>query len=421
MLSACEEPPAALGPTRIEAQTRASDLLAALAGRFGPIDRDPAFDAVRPKLVQNALTPSRIVDDPLAWTIWEGTRRTVELFGKPQASGYRIGLRAGAPLPLRPGEYRGVLRLRAEGRGAYEWLVRDELAVGGLRPADAAHALEALFRGAESAAGEGRGAPVDLRPQVLRALPNAAAAFGRLYALETLRATRQADGATAIELRVALEPARLRRVAPRYAWFLEKYATPIELRAEASVDAPTPDGVTPAFWIVEAAQRRATLRLRLRDGRLALLRSASGTVGDRLSVSLDYSTRAGPFRVGVRRLEAEVAFIGALERTSFTATFRREPEWRLPFVIRPLLRGSLRRPFEGEGSVLEYTIGEKGGVTRLERSYRLTVQENWIVRWIGGFTASAVSDFRRYAEAESDRFTADGLHALRKDVETLLR
>jgi hypothetical protein len=40
---------------------------------------------------------------------------------------------------------------------------------------------------------------------------------------------------------------------------------------------------------------------------------------------------------------------------------------------------------------------------------------------MGGLTATAVSDFRRNAEAESDRFTSEGLNALKQDVETLLR
>ena len=410
LLSGCEDPAAALGPTRADARARASDLLGALAARFGPVEREPAYDALRPKLVRNALTPSRIVDDPHAWTAWEGARRSVEFRGTPDASGYRIGLRAEAPSPVSAGEYRGILTLRSEGRGSYEWVVRDELAIGELLPDDAGRALEALFRAAEGEAAAAQGAPVDLRPHVVRALPLAADAFGRLFALQALRATREPDGATSLELRVAMEPARIEPTAPRYARFLRKYVMPIELRTEAK-----------GFWTIEAAQGRATLRLRLRDGRLAPLGGGAQAMADTVEVSLDYSTPAGPFRVGVRRLQADVSLFGSSKRKSFTAVFVREPEWRLPFLLRPFLSGSLRRPFEGEGSLLEFAIGETDGVTCLTRRYRLAVKESWIVRWIGGLTAAAVNDFRRNAEAESDRFTAEGLSALRKDVEALLR
>jgi hypothetical protein len=116
-----------------------------------------------------------------------------------------------------------------------------------------------------------------------------------------------------------------------------------------------------------------------------------------------------------------VSLFGSSQRKAFTAVFARQPEWRLPFLVRPFLRGSLRRPFEGEGSLLEFAIAETDGVTCLTRRYRLAVKESWIVRWMGGLTATAVSDFRRNAEAESDRFTSEGLNALKQDVETLLR
>ena len=318
-----------------------------------------------------------------------------------------------------------MVGLHVERRGEYEWRVRDELAVGGLLPEDAARAFAALLGETEAAARDAQGAPVDLRPRVLSALPRAAAAFGRLYSLEVLQAMGEADGATAVELRVALEPERLRPSAPGFAWFLDKYVTPIELRAVASgtagsAEEPRLSGVTP-IWSLHAVRRRATLRLRVHDRQLAPAGRASATYGNRIRVALDYSTRSGPFRVGVSGLEADVALVGTPREKSFTASFRQEPEWRVPFLIRPLLRGSLKRPFEGEGSSLSYALAQAEGVTRLERSYRLPVKESWIVRWIGGLTSSSVSDFRRQAEAESDQFTADGLGALRQDLETLLR
>jgi len=50
----------------------------------------------------------------------------------------------------------------------------------------------------------------------------------------------------------------------------------------------------------------------------------------------------------------------------------------------------------------------------------LRVQESWIIRWLGGVSDKAVSDFRRGAEAEADRFSRECLYALRDDVVTVL-
>jgi hypothetical protein len=48
--------------------------------------------------------------------------------------------------------------------------------------------------------------------------------------------------------------------------------------------------------------------------------------------------------------------------------------------------------------------------------YRARVQETWILRWLGGQTSNALSEFRRGAEAEADRFHRDCLLAVRDDL-----
>jgi hypothetical protein len=93
----------------------------------------------------------------------------------------------------------------------------------------------------------------------------------------------------------------------------------------------------------------------------------------------------------------------------------------MPFVIKPFLRSSLRRPFEGEGALLAYGIRENGsGMTTVSREYRIAVQESWLVRWIGGNTGDAVASFRESAEAEAERFYGEALLALRADLIRLL-
>ncbi|HOG28514.1 MAG TPA: hypothetical protein PLT35_04475, partial [Vicinamibacterales bacterium] len=54
----------------------------ALADRFGPIDRDPAYDALRRKLNRMSFAPSRGFDDPAAWTAKGPGWREVDLVGR---------------------------------------------------------------------------------------------------------------------------------------------------------------------------------------------------------------------------------------------------------------------------------------------------------------------------------------------------
>ena len=103
------------------------------------------------------------------------------------------------------------------------------------------------------------------------------------------------------------------------------------------------------------------------------------------------------------------------------AAFAREPDWVLPFAVKPLLRSSLRRPFEGDGAFLAYGIRESGPATTLaSREYRIAVKESWVVRWLGGNTGDAMASFREGAEAEAERFDAEALMALRADLVRLL-
>ena len=48
------------------------------------------------------------------------------------------------------------------------------------------------------------------------------------------------------------------------------------------------------------------------------------------------------------------------------------------------------------------------------------MRESWIVKWIGGVGDATMSDFRKGAESESDRYSQECLYAVRDDVVTLL-
>jgi hypothetical protein len=388
----------------------ADEFAVALATRFGPIERGPRFDAARPKLARSALVPSRVFDEAGLWTASEGEWRQLDYFGHRDGERYRLEVQPSAPPPRDAGDYRGRLRLHRIEDGRYEWIMRQELAVGSLRPDDVAEALTVLFRGIENVSA------AEARDRAAETFPRSAASFSRLYDLETLELVPEPGGATAVRLGIRLKPDRIRETAPRYAAFLEKIAAPMRASAMVSDTSGTP------WWGLEMGELLWTFRFRVRDGSLVPLEgSTERRLPEKLRLHIDFSTKAGLFTIGVRRLVAEIALTRTPYEKGYTASYRQQPEWRLPFLVKPFLRSSLSYPFEDPGSTSYFALRQSAdGPSKLVRDYGIRVRESWIVKWMGGLGNSAVGDFRRGAESESDRYSRECLYALRDDVVTLL-
>jgi hypothetical protein len=403
----CHEPARELarGPAGAEA---ARVLVQALADRFGPVNREAGFDAIRPMLAAGALVPSRAFESPSVWRTSGDGWRAVDLDGYAWGGVYRIGARAEA-LPVRaPGQYRGRVHLRRTGGGRFEWLVTEDLALGPARPADLAGALDTLFRAAE------RATEASARAGIAAALPRASAKLGQLLRIETLRLSREAAGATSVHLGVRLDPAGIRAFAPRYAAFLVKYATPVR----ASVAVLDPEGAT--WWTLAAVGNLWTLRLRVREGSLVPL---EGPADRRLPGTLrargDVATRMGRFGVGARSIAAEVALTRAGAEKALSARFLEEPDWELPFLVETFLNSPLRYPFDPPGSEVAWALRETPAGTVFTGLYRARVRETWVLRWLGGMMGNAVSEFRLGAEREADQYHRECLLALRDDLGAL--
>lgn len=388
----------------------ADELVVAIATRFGPVQRGPRFDAARPKLARSALVPSRVFDDATVWTTQEGDWRQLEYFGRREGEKYRLGVRPSAPPPRDPGDYRGRLRLHRVEEGRFEWAMKQELAVGGLQPEHLSEAITLLFRAAEGTTGDGA------RAAAGRSFPRSVRAFSRLFEVETLDLVPNPGGVTAIHFAVRLSPDRIRPTAPRYAAWLEKHSAPIRAKVTAT------DGAGATWWKFEVEELLWTFRLRLKDGSLVPLEGAADRrLPNDFRVTADFSTKAGPFTVGLRNLVADVSLVRKPGEKGYETRFKKEPEWRLPFIVKPFLQSSLRYPFEGNGSWSSFAVrGSTDGPTKLVRNFGTRVRESWIVKWIGGASNAAVSDFRKGAESESDRFSRECIYAVRDDVVSLL-
>jgi hypothetical protein len=383
-------------------------LVEALADRFGPVEREPEFDALRPKLARAGLVPSLLFDDDAAWTTRGDTWRAFDLAGSASGGVYHIGIRAEAPPPVVTGQYRGRVRLHRPSAGRFEWAATDELSIGQARPSDLANALDTVFRGAE------RSTEASARAAIAKALPRASAQFGLLLPLETLTLQPDVHGATSVHLAVRLTPDGIRSFAPRYAAFLERYASPVRL----SLVVADTRGAT--WWTLDAAESLWTVRLRIRDGSLVPLDGpADRRLPERLHTRADLSTRIGRFEVGAERLAADLALTRTAGEKSLSARFLKEPDWRLPFLVETFLNSPLRYPFETPGSELEWAVRATDSGTLLVRRYRARLRETWILRWLGGKVDGAVGDFRRGAEREADLYYRASLLALRDDLAAL--
>jgi hypothetical protein len=385
----------------------ATTVLDALRARYGTIAREPALEKVRPKLESAVLVPSRVFDDTSVWTASEGDWRALWVEGRGDASAYRLGLSSTPPLPRAPGEYRARIALRRQKSGGFEWDTFDELALGALRPADLSAAFRALLRAAEN----GRG---DARAQVLAAMPRAARTFGRLFDLEALSLTPQPDGSQRIDVALRQRPERLKAEAPKFAEYLARRSKGTQFKMTVAL----PDGRV--LWSADGEDGAFRARLRAHGGRLLPLEGPAAPAGQRMSVTLDYSIKAGPFRVGVSALKAEIDTAPAGEPLALGVRMVEEPQWRIPFLVEPFMRSTLRYPFEDPG--VRFMIGvreEPGRGSLLVSDSRLQVKESWIVRWFGGISAKAMEELRQ-SEAEADRYSLECLTAVRDDMAALL-
>ena len=411
LATACRPAWDAFGTGPAQAQANGVALAEALHRRFLSVERSPFYSAARAKLGKRALSPSVVFDDTTAWTSRpDAKNRFLMAEGVATPDGhYRFTPRPNAPYPDRLADARHLTQLTKLARESeFEWRTSVDFALGSMTPADWGTFVRGLFASAE---GRNDG---DLRADVRSTLPRTTVALGRMFSLDTLHAQRLADGSTALTIFTTVHPGWLKVQFPQYAKFVDKYVSPSAYRIVLR------DSRNSRWLDLKADNRWLAIKLRVMNGGLVPLDGAVRPMPDTLQLSMDASTKFSIFTIGFRGMQGSIVFLRSATERGWAMRFDKAPEWQLPLFTGSMLRTPLRRPFEQGGVVgkVSFRTGA-GGQTWLSRDFRVAVQESAVIRFLGGFSGSAFSEFDGPAEQEENKFNAELFQAMRDDLKGL--
>jgi hypothetical protein len=398
-----------MGSSPDGARRNADHAFAGFAFRFFNVQRDAKFTTARPLMARHALVPSRIFGDTAVWSAsGPDSVRALHLEGRMAPRGYQFSARTAARYPEQLGDQRHFLQLTRLRTDEYEWITHVDHAIGPVRAPQVGDALGALFTGFERRTGE------QLRADIDAHFPRTARQMHQVMRLDSVTTALLPDGSTSFVMRVRITPDSIRRTAPAFAAYLDKYVMPSRLRMRLSDAAGTP------FFDLNVDEGTYWVRLRARGGELVALTGPPRPLPDSLRVRLDASARFKIFRVGFTNLVGDFTIERGDHQRGWLMRFRREPEWDFPLAADRLIRTPLRRPFAGRGSELRLAVRDDLGRQALSvRQVRTAVQESAIMRWLGGLGSTAFGDFEGTSEAEENRFLTELFGALRQDVAAL--
>lgn len=411
-MPACRAGVDAYASNPAEARQAASQAVTSVQYRFDSPLRDDRYDAARMRIARYALAPSKVENDTI-WTSRAGSRHELTAFGRIVEGRYLFSARSQVPMPTSVGESRHYVALDTLADGDRLWRTQVDQAIGSVTPQSMANVFIALFRSAERS-------PAAIRADYRRTMPRATASFGRLAAMDTVHTTRLDDGSTAVTLGVQLHPDRIAGELPDFSKYLKKYISPA--RYEFTLRDPTSTGVhaNDIWFAIEGDDDRVMFRFRSRNGRLQPLAGPARPMPDTLTLMVDASAKFGLFTVGVEQMRGRFVFVNTPDEVGWDMRFITPPKWHLPPIAGRLVRGSLNRPFQGDGVTAILTVKRLGnGQTVIHRRTDVAVSESAIMRWLGNLGFTAMDDFAGRVELEEARFLSQAMRAMRQDISAL--
>jgi hypothetical protein len=410
-LAGCREVAPAFGSNIAFARQNAEEFFYSVGSRFTNIQRPQRIIRARQQFGHYALTPSGVYNDTTVWlSIGPDSARLFGDEGHFSIDRYIVTAALSNNPPDALAESREIVRLRRLSDNEYEWFTNVEVALGRIPARNIADVLAAAL-----AAGEGK-TSAQIRANYTASFPRTGAALGRLFTIDTLRATPDSDGATTFDLAIRLTPEILKATMPHYAAYIDKYISKGKYRI-------TLTDKTGARWFdAWAANYYMHFKVRSKGGHFAPLEGAVRPMPEALSIHLDMTMKILVFTVGWREMIGDFDIINTAHERGWSMRFAKEPEWRLPPTVGYLLKSPLRRPFKDQGIPVRISIRDNpGSQTILNRRGTLVVQESGILRFLNRLSGTAVGDFLGSSEREANRFNADAFRALRIDVAELLR
>jgi len=410
-LSACREVAPAFGPNIPFARQNAEEFFYSVGSRFTNIQRPQRILRARQQFGHYALTPSGVYNDTTIWlSIGPDSARLFGDEGHFAVDRYIVTTALAQNPPDALTESREIVRLRKLSDNEYEWFTNVEVALGRMGAKSIADVLAASL-----AAGEGKSATA-IRANYTSAFSRAGAALGRLFTIDTLRATPDSDGATTFDIAIKLTPNILKESMPHYAAYIDKYISKGKYRITLSDQSGT-------HWFdAWAANYYMHFRVRSKGGHFAPLEGAVRPMPTNLTIHLDMSMKILIFTVGWTEMAGDFEVIDTPHERGWSMRFAKEPDWHLPLTVGTLLKSPLRRPFQGSGIPIRISIRDNpGSQTILNRRLSFVVQESGILRFLNRLSGTAVGDFLGASEREANRFNADAFRALRLDVSALLQ
>ncbi|HMA21245.1 MAG TPA: hypothetical protein VKO87_10605 [Gemmatimonadaceae bacterium] len=410
LATACRDVGPAFGPTIPAARTNAEQLFGGIAQRFTNVERNPKFRVARGKLGKYALTPSAIFNDTSVWTaMGSDNTRTVTVEGEYGNNKYIFAAKPTTTMANAPGDSRHTMVLRKINEDEYDWYTNVDIAAGDITANDMKNVVSALMKSAEHRT------PVAIREDYRSSFPRTTAALGRLFTLDSLRVTNDADGATTIFLGIRLNADKIRPVYPALADYLDKYSTESKYKSVIS----DKYGVR---WIeLAGADNFMTLKLRSIDGHFAPLSGPLRPIPDDLILDSEFSTKILIFHVGFRKLIGNVSVIDGEHERGWFIRWTKEPDWKLPPTVGYLIKTPLRRPFKEPGAMFRLALLDAPGrQSIIGRRTSATVQESAILRFLNRLSGTAMGDFVGKAESEENRFSAEAFYAMRADAHALI-
>ncbi|HEY3113845.1 MAG TPA: hypothetical protein VGJ62_09185 [Gemmatimonadaceae bacterium] len=407
----CREVAPAFGPNIPFARQNAEEFFYSVGSRFTNIQRPQRILRARSQFGHYALTPSGVYNDTTIWlSIGPDSARLFGDEGHFSIDRYIVTAALSNNPPDALTESREIVRLRKLGDNEYEWFTSVEVALGRIAARNITDVLAAGL-----AAGEAK-TSAQIRANYTASFPRTAAALGRLFTIDTLRAVPDSDGATTFDIAIRLTPEILKATMPHYAAYIDKYISKGQYRV-------TLTDKTGARWFdARAANRYMHFKVRSKDGHFAPLDGAVRPMPEALTIHIDMSMKILVFTVGWREMTGDFDIINTPHERGWSMRFAKEPEWRLPPTVGYLLKSPLRRPFKDPGIPIRVSIRDNpGSQTILNRRGTLVVQESGILRFLNRLSGTAVGDFLGPSEREANRFNADAFRALRLDVADLLR